>query len=1079
MNEVKMEPNGTVKGTSPPTTASASSSSSSAPASVPVLPQNMAGMVPLGAIIHRMTNEAFADLSNLSDVVRNFDIPTAIDVLTTGTYQRLPSRIKQVYVEEEKPSRTEMAATLEKLDDVIRMRLLCDELVPPAMEYTIGKGKAKFVVPNEFEVTLTVAGPGLPKDVPWRIVGLKILVKPVGGSFQGLETSLNDVQLRAIIMFAQKEMDGAGPANAPQHAVVPGVETKAPPNQALLRLYDYLHMLSLHLLIELIYIQPPAPGPKRRASAASAQKDLIQASMNVEEHYLEIRIEEKPDTATKIPEGLAGALVDAKLLGYPKAYIKVIWSQTVKGVVAEEVSDSILELDPSNLHIERLLLKAVNIHSGQVTQEFYDRLMTHIENTKAQSEQMSTSLSKDDIRLETLDTVEQQGMTSSIISGPRALLVRLKDDRWIRIRVDVRTGRVVVREVGKTGEGVDAVIAAFQARLNDNANNIVDALILLRFSMAMVELESLALLIGLQPYRRLAIGKQDAAQFGSNFQQLLFLQYPQHPRHYLVIGVIDQKFRVWLIEVTPTEREVAGIWLTLKSIQPIYWQRLKRRRRIAERDSDTQSNLAKRKSVQFDVEDDEPQDYSENEALTIDREVLSRLEALCRARICYTEVKTQLQELGIQYRPLSPGAKNSNSSSNMSTGSLENMIPMLRMEPSSISPGFTEGLFLFVAAKLTGWWDNQRETCNFIVQAKFAPEVIPSTMESGLLDDNVSYHAKTGILNFSYKTRGTFIRQFKEDWEKVVRMLKIIRQLQAPTTSNPYIQLQVCHLHHVKLAYFGRYTVNIRWAAASTTEKCSSSGVVIVPPPRFRQGLYEIELSVVNSGQGLLVNPHHRMKYFLQDMFNREADLHSLMNNLVQTCSIMEVLDRLENSIKEDAMGTKLLSVVPRSAHHIRVIYGSKYALDIRAFNRTHLSMFDASYPCESYGTNLPPPPTPAIAPTLMTPGRIIPPTTKGHLHYGPIPNLDGVIEAINVEKEDEEFNDLQSKISALGTGMELNSTMETGLETQRYHYHSSIRNQEAEPYEIMLLSHGVLCSRSASGRVLYRIAKHIEGCLN
>jgi len=147
-----------------------------------------------------------------------------------------------------------------------------------------------------------------------------------------------------------------------------------------------------------------------------------------------------------------------------------------------------------------------------------------------------------------------------------------------------------------------------------------------------------------------------------------------------------------------------------------------------------------------------------------------------------------------------------------------------------------------------------------------------------LLDDNVSYHAKTGILNFSYKTRGTFIRQFKEDWEKVVRMLKIIRQLQAPTTSNPYIQLQVCHLHHVKLAYFGRYTVNIRWAAASTPEKRSSSGVVILPPPRFRQGLYEIELSVVNSGQGLLVNPHHRMKYFLQDMFNREADLHSLMN---------------------------------------------------------------------------------------------------------------------------------------------------------------------------------------------------------
>lgn len=85
--------------------------------------------------------------------VRNFDIPTAIDVLTTGTYLRLPSRIKQAYIQDDKPAGTEIAATLEKLDDVIRMRMLCDELVPPAMKYTIGKGKAKFLVANEFEVS--------------------------------------------------------------------------------------------------------------------------------------------------------------------------------------------------------------------------------------------------------------------------------------------------------------------------------------------------------------------------------------------------------------------------------------------------------------------------------------------------------------------------------------------------------------------------------------------------------------------------------------------------------------------------------------------------------------------------------------------------------------------------------------------------------------------------------------------------------------------------------------------------------------------------------------------------------------
>jgi hypothetical protein len=122
--------------------------------------------------------------------------------------------------------------------------------------------------------------------------------------------------------------------------------------------------------------------------------------------------------------------------------------------------------------------------------------------------------------------------------------------------------------------------------------------------MAIVELESTGALLGLQPYRRIALGKADTAQFGINIQQILFLQYPQHPRHYLVLGVVDQRFRVWLIEVAPTEREIAGIWLTLKSIMPVYWQGLKRQQSAPEVDATPKKLSAKRKSVQFDVEDD-------------------------------------------------------------------------------------------------------------------------------------------------------------------------------------------------------------------------------------------------------------------------------------------------------------------------------------------------------------------------------------------------------------------------------------------------------------------------------------------
>lgn len=105
------------------------------------------------------------------------------------------------------------------------------------------------------------------------------------------------------------------------------------------------------------------------------------------------------------------------------------------------------------------------MHTGQVMQGFYDRLWKYIESIKDKRETMEgTHFSKDDVKLEALDTGEQHqsAVGTAGLPGPRALLVRLKGDRWIRIRIDVRTGRVVVREVGKTGEGDDCKFDTFQ-----------------------------------------------------------------------------------------------------------------------------------------------------------------------------------------------------------------------------------------------------------------------------------------------------------------------------------------------------------------------------------------------------------------------------------------------------------------------------------------------------------------------------------------------------------------------------------------------------------------------------------------
>jgi len=122
--------------------------------------------------------------------------------------------------------------------------------------------------------------------------------------------------------------------------------------------------------------------------------------------------------------------------------------------------------------------------------------------------------------------------------------------------------------------------------------------------------------------------------------------------------------------------------------------------------------------------------------LTIDQELLTKLEALCRVRICHNEVKRQMQEHGIQFRHLPSSRIKDEASPKSDTESPEsllNNVPLLRLDPNSISPGSTEGTFQSVGAKLTGWWDSQRETCNIVIQAKFFPDVIPPNMESGPL----------------------------------------------------------------------------------------------------------------------------------------------------------------------------------------------------------------------------------------------------------------------------------------------------------------------------------------------------------
>ena len=103
-----------------------------------------------------------------------FLLPAAVEVLTTGTYSRLPACIREKIVPPDPITPSEKRSTLQRLNQVIQHRLVTGNLLPQMKNLEIDAGRVTFRVEQEFSVSLTVMGDG--PNLPWRLLDLEILV---------------------------------------------------------------------------------------------------------------------------------------------------------------------------------------------------------------------------------------------------------------------------------------------------------------------------------------------------------------------------------------------------------------------------------------------------------------------------------------------------------------------------------------------------------------------------------------------------------------------------------------------------------------------------------------------------------------------------------------------------------------------------------------------------------------------------------------------------------------------------------------------------------------------------------------
>ena len=161
----------------------------------------------------------------------NFSIPAAVDVLTTGTYPRLPLCIRDRIIPPDPIKPKEKKAALKRINQIMLYRLVTECIPPQIVDVKVEKGVVLLHVPHEFKVYITLMGDGA--EIPWRVLKLEFLVEDLDvGSGRSL---VHPLQVNCIHQLVQSRLFSS--------------------EKPLQDMFDLLHSFCLSLQLEVLHAQ--------------------------------------------------------------------------------------------------------------------------------------------------------------------------------------------------------------------------------------------------------------------------------------------------------------------------------------------------------------------------------------------------------------------------------------------------------------------------------------------------------------------------------------------------------------------------------------------------------------------------------------------------------------------------------------------------------------------------------------------------------------------------------------------------------------------------------------------------------
>ncbi|TFY52257.1 hypothetical protein EVG20_g10628 [Dentipellis fragilis] len=924
--------------------------------------------------------------------LRNHDLLTSLDVLTTGSYRRLPTGIKKSVIPPTPLTDEEVAKTLSDIEILVRYRLRMKEIIPPEMaHYRISDGRAFFTVPKLFETSLCLRGGD--KDDGWFFVHVEFLFN-VGGDLTGVQefprkpegilkrhiTDEADARLAFYLPLPQDQPVAPGIEPPPRPQLPEGV-VDAP----LIRLYNFLQMMSMSYQLEILWFQA-----QRLRSLGWA--DYLTVEMSRDRKTLTVSYwirKPPPRTSARFKLPLLGGTLSIALVPSPgprrSPRSRVLAelqeraklpgrrpSDTVEGMswniewapaagalgVKIALEDAVLApgvvvVDADDLDLERLLRVVIEKHTFGIFKVY----LRQLQHSAVFSSPDSVALMKN--------------------GGSTALQAHLCADEIVTVTIDARTGRLNLRDTGELGSAGRAPrFAAINEKLNENPGMLLEALVRLRMNTIIELAEQKANYLGFQTYRQRNFSREEFQKLGPLARSLLYIQLSPFPNHYLVLVVTDEDFRYALISVTVVPE---SLYQSLV-MEDIGWLDVAQ---ICGHGGELEPG-APREVVKGNELGLAGQDRTSTK-FKLETQVLRELYAYCCARVAHTKVEKQFKARGIPYTHVSPssplhGTALPSALSHLHSG-LSQTIPGLCVQSSDIlagSPAFEAAMPNIRVIPLS-WWSGgapvpapvlgegapQVVTC---VKLKYVQQPVGRRAGSaGAVirpSKRIVYDASEAVVCFLAEDVESCVNEFLEEWASVSKIVVIAREVAKMAKERQWhdVRLLSFDLQTVEFAYASDYTVSI---------KCTDQ------LHHLHAGSYSLRFSRLapsaSPGQQRPYNPHTEAEPFLCALLRQgrlPATLPALVAVLRDTVPVLELLEAIraeaghadadgdvrmitaaEGADREGGAGAPgrcpwPVDVFPKAAGWWRVLFGpgARHALDVRLMAGRRVAVLDGAH---------------------------------------------------------------------------------------------------------------------------------------